>query len=93
MQALAMHSDEKLQCALTLGQQMCITLHPNSSVKMEFFFPSEFGYVFGFPIAVPHGVWIHFSSLNFLLGNGLWISRLRISVKRCYNLTPITGSD
>lgn len=37
MQALAMHSDEKLQCALTLGQQMCITLHPNSSVKMGFF--------------------------------------------------------
>lgn len=38
MQALAMHSDEKLQCAMSFTQLMLIALHPNSHIKMRFFF-------------------------------------------------------
>lgn len=88
MQALAMHYDEKLQRAVSPGQQTCIILHPNSPIKMRFFLSQ-----FGFPIAVPHAEWIHFTSLSLLLGNSLWVNQVLLSVRRCYNLTPITGSD
>lgn len=93
MQALAMRSDEKLQCAMSFRRQMLIALHPYSHIKMRFFFPSQFGDVFGFSIAIPRAEWIHFISLNFLLGNNLRISQVLSTVRRRYCLTPITGSD
>ena len=79
MQALAMHGDEKLQCAMSFRQQMFIALHPNSHIKMRFF-PSQFGDVFGFSIAVPHTERIHFISLSFRLRNSLWISQVLSTV-------------
>lgn len=79
---------------MSFTQLMLIVLHPNSHIKMRcFFFPSQFGYVFGFSTAVPHTEQIHFISLNFLLGNSLWIRQVLSTVRRHYYLTPITGSD